>query len=202
MRADSGIFRELEHELMTNDQPSDYLETLLDKDWFREEPFKELYLLSKTQQSPIHHPEGSAWKHTMLVVDEAAKVKDQSTNPRAFMWAAFLHDIGKPKTTRNRKGKITAYDHDRIGARLAHEFLTTFIEEDEFVKYTCSLVRWHMMILYVTKELPFGDKVQMAKEVKIKDIGLLGMCDRMGRHGANEEDEKQAIKLFYDKVEI
>ncbi len=71
-----------------------------------------------TGQSPQHHPEGSVWNHTLLVVDEAAKIKEQSADPRTFMWAALLHDLGKPSTTMRRKSKITSYDHDKVGAQL------------------------------------------------------------------------------------
>jgi putative nucleotidyltransferase with HDIG domain len=49
----------------------------------------------------------------LLVVDEAAKRKAYSTDQRVFMWAALLHDIGKPASTRLRKGRITAYNHDK-----------------------------------------------------------------------------------------
>ncbi len=200
MMVNKKYFLEMEQELMTNEQPSLYLATLPDLPWFREAPFSMLYALMKTEQSPVHHPEGSAWNHTLLVVDQAAKVKDESTNPRAFIWAALLHDIGKPKTTRNRKGKITSYDHDRVGAQLAREFLTVFSLEESLVEYICSLVRWHMMILYVTKDLSFGDKTAMKKEVNLQDISLLGFCDRMGRTNADAKKEKETIRLFEEKV--
>ncbi len=195
-------FEEMEQELMTNEQPSLYLATLPKLPWFREAPFAMLYALTKTEQSPIHHPEGSAWNHTLLVVDQAAKVKEESTNSRAFMWAALLHDIGKPTTTRNRKGKITSYDHDRVGAQLAREFLNVFSLEEPLIEYICSLVRWHMMILYVTKDLSFGDKTAMKKEVNLQDISLLGFCDRMGRTNADAQKEKETIRLFEEKVKL
>ena len=124
--------------------------------------------LKVTEQSSVHHPEGDAWIHTIMVVDEAAKCKDKSTDPHAFMWAAMLHDIGKPKTTRNRKGKITAYDHDRVGAELAREFLIVFISDRQFIERVVALVRWHMQILYVVNDLPFKEVQKMKDEVSIK----------------------------------
>ena len=91
-----------------------------------------LYQLKRTDQSPLHHPEGNVWNHTLLVLDEAAKVRRISRDPKVFMWAALLHDIGKPETTRIRKGKITAYDHDKAGAELSKEFLRQFSDDAEF----------------------------------------------------------------------
>ncbi len=38
------------------------------------------------------------------------------------MWGALLHDLGKAPTTKIRKGKITSYDHDKVGAELVRNF--------------------------------------------------------------------------------
>lgn len=197
-----ALFRELEHELMTRERPSTYLNTLFDRKEFFEYPFSMLAALEKTEQSPIYHPEGNVWIHTMMVVNVAANVKEKSTNPRAIMWAALLHDLGKPETTRFRKGRITSYDHDRVGAELADKFLSEFMEDRDFIRYVCSLIRWHMMILYVNKDLPFGDLQTMLKEVKNEDLALLGWCDRTGRTGIDEKAEKEAIELFFQKTMI
>lgn len=193
-------FMEIEQALLELEQPSLWLNQLLEKPWFRKAPFFDLYQLSKTEQSPKHHPEGDAWKHTMLVVNEAAKVKNQSTNPRAFMWGAFLHDIGKPETTKRYKGRITSYNHDVVGAKKAESFLRYFQESDDFVQLTTAYVRWHMMILYVLKDLPYGDVNHMMQEIDAKEIGLLGWCDRMGRLHANAEEERVDIERFLEKV--
>ena len=193
------VFQQMETQLLQSEHPSTYFNSLLGQPWFQEEPFKNLYQLSKTEQSPIHHPEGDVWTHTMLVVNEAAKNRDKSSNPRVFMWAALLHDIGKGKTTKYRKGHITSYDHDKVGEDLTKEFLSQFTKDQEFIKQVCGLVRWHMMILYVTKNLKFGNKEKMLAETNLVDLGLLGWCDRLGRLGVDHEKEKTAIKLFYER---
>ena len=193
-------FIEIEQALLGLEQPSTWLNQLLEQAWFKKTPFFELYQLSKTEQSPKHHPEGDAWKHTMLVVNEAAKVKDQSSHPRAFMWGAFLHDIGKPETTKRHKGRITAYNHDAVGAKKAEQFLRYFQEEEDFIRLTTAYVRWHMMILYVIKDLPFGDVKRMKQEIEAKEIALLGWCDRMGRLDADAAEERMDIDRFLEKV--
>ena len=190
----------IEDALMNLEQPSTLLNQLLDEPWMKEEPFHRLYQLNKTEQSPIHHPEGNVWKHTMLVVNEAAKIKHLSTQPRVFMWAALLHDLGKPATTRNRKGKITAYNHDSVGAPLVVEFLQALGEEEDFIQKVTAMVRWHMQVMYVTKDLPFAQTDQMLKEVDPKEISLLGYCDRMGRTGIDQKEQEKDIRLFYEII--
>src|SRR5690606_12576786 len=108
-------------------------------------------------------------KHTMLVIDYAAREKHKSKNEKAFMWAALLHDIGKPPTTRNRKGKITSYDHEKVGAAMAREFLEELTTDEKFIKKVCSLVRWHMQILHVVKDMPFRNIKDMKEETDINE---------------------------------
>jgi putative nucleotidyltransferase with HDIG domain len=193
-------FKGIEQVLLFEDQPSIHLNQLLEQAWFKKLPFLELFQLSRTEQSPKHHPEGDAWKHTMLVVNEAAKVKNQSSNPREFMWGALLHDIGKPDTTKRYKGRITSYNHDAVGAKKADKFLRHFEVSEEFVRLTCAYVRWHMMILYVLKDLPYGDVKQMKRDISANEIALLGWCDRMGRLNADAVAEREAIEQFIEKV--
>lgn len=196
-------FLEFDKHLTSDEKPSDYFNSLLNQKWFKtEEPFKILAEQEITKQSELHHPEGSVWKHTMLVLDYAAVYKTQSKNPRSFMWAALLHDIGKPFTTKLRKGKITSYDHDKVGEKLALTFLKNFTQDEEFLVQVTKLVRWHMQILFVNKNLPFGDINTMKKETDIEEVGLLGLCDRLGRGEMTQEkilEEKKNIELFLKK---
>lgn len=109
--------------------------------------------LTDTPQSPLYHPEGSVWNHTMMVLDNAAVLKTKSRDSRAFMWAALLHDIGKTPTTKIKHGKITSYDHDVSGAELAVRFLSELTDEENHIEKVTRLVRWHMQSLYITNGL-------------------------------------------------
>ena len=162
-------------------------------------PLTMLDALKKAEQSPTHHPEGNVWNHTLLVVDCAAIKKEKSTNPQVFMWAALLHDIGKPGSTRIRNGKITSYDHDKLGAKMAKEFLNFFEVDNAFLEQVVALVRWHMQILFVVKELPFADIPAMKKQASVSDVALLGYCDRFGRLGVNKKEEEENIRIFLQK---
>ncbi|MEN2776109.1 HDIG domain-containing metalloprotein [Acetivibrio clariflavus] len=194
------VFKDIEKHLLYDEKPSLYLNRISETEIFKEYPFKWLNDLKNTMQSPKHHPEGSAWNHTMLVVDEAARERHKSKNVRVFMWAALLHDIGKPGTTKVRNGRITSYDHDKLGAKMTEKFLEEFSQDREFIEAVSNLVRWHMHILFVLKGLPFGDIEGMKKHTDLEELALLGLCDRMGRTGADRDEEMKNIDLFLDKV--
>lgn len=190
---------EINNHLLMDDKPSEYFNNILEVPILKKHPFSMLYNLKTAEQSPVHHPEGNAWKHTMLVIDHAAKEKYKSKDEKVFMWAALLHDIGKPPTTRIRKGKITSYDHEKIGAAMAREFLEEFTTDKKFIDEVCSLVRWHMQILHVVKDMPFRNIKDMKEETDINEVALLGYCDRMGRKDPDIVNEKQNIAMFLKK---
>lgn len=190
------LYLKIEDHLLNDEKPSDYLNEIYDNELFKEAPFNMLYKLKEAEQSLKYHPEGNAWNHTMMVVDEAAKAKSKSKNIKSFMWAALLHDIGKPSTTKVRNGRITSYDHDKVGEKLAKDFLVYFTEDDKFIDEVCGLVRYHMHILYVVNNLPYKDMKGLREKTDIKEVGLLGLCDRLGRLGSDREKEEETIKKF------
>lgn len=197
------LYKEIDDHLLNDDKPSKFLNNIRDDYRFKEiYPFSMLGELVKTEQNLTHHPEGSVWNHTLMVVDEAAKRKLNSDEPRVFMWTALLHDLGKAPTTRIRKGKITSYDHDKVGKELSIKFLKEFAEEEEFIRKVSSMVRWHMQTLFVVKDLPFADIRNMLLEVPLKEIALLSLCDRLGRGRMTKEkenEERKNIEVFTEK---
>ena len=186
--------------LLTDSRPSLYLGAIAEKGGLEEFPFSMLVRMKEAPQSPKHHPEGNVWNHTMLVVDEAAKVKNKSSDEKVFMWAALLHDIGKPGTTKTRGGRITAYNHEKLGAVLARQLLGGLSCDENFTDSVVVLIRWHMQILYVVKAMPFADSKSMKEEANIEDIALLGLCDRLGRGDADRAEEEKNVKMFLAKV--
>lgn len=181
------LFKEFEIHLLNDLKPSIYLKKMaengeLDKHY----PFTLLSGLRRIEQSATYHPEGNVWEHTMLVVDLAAEGRHISDSPRVFMWAALLHDLGKAITTKVRRGRITAYDHDRHGARLATNFLQQFSDDEDFIQNVSQLIRWHMQPLYINKRLPFTNIEKMLSEISLNEIALFSLCDRLGRGNMSE----------------
>lgn len=197
-----ALYLEIHEHLLRDGRPSVYLEGVRIHPLFRQHPFVMLYRLQGTEQSPEHHPEGNVWNHTLLVLDEAARVRQESGDPSAFMWAALLHDIGKPAATRVRKGKITAYDHDKLGATLAREFLREFTDDGAFIEKVTNLIRYHMHILFVLKGLPFADIEGMLRDADVFEVALLGLCDRLGRTNCDRAAEEENVRRFLEKCGV
>lgn len=202
MGLEYGIFLDINNHLLEDTTPSEYISRQDKAGVYLKYPFTMISDMKNANQSPVHHPEGNVWNHTMMVIDQAAKVKEKSTDKRVFMWAALLHDIGKPATTKVRKGKITSYDHEKLGAQMAEEFFRKFVNDDEFIKKVCSLIRWHMQILFVVKDMCFADIESMRRQTDINDIALLGLCDRLGRKGADRQKEEENIRIFIEKCSL
>ncbi len=199
----ADIFHEFEVHLMGDEKPSKYFDGLLSAGEFPEQsPFDMLSGLADVEQSPVHHPEGDVWRHTILVTDNAALLRSQSKDPRALMWAALLHDVGKKETTKRRNGRITAYDHDKAGRALAERFLRECGQDEVFVRQVGALVRWHMQALYHARHLPYYNPRAMRAETDIDEVALLCLCDRLGRGpvtAADIEREQGQIAAFIRK---
>ncbi len=91
-----------------------------------ERDYPELQSLIGTQQEPEWHPEGDVWIHTMLVVNQAAKIIRRAENAALTyeeqlqaVLGALCHDLGKPPTTfrTEKKGVMrwTSAGHQEAG---------------------------------------------------------------------------------------
>lgn len=193
------LFKEIEMHLLQDEKPSIYLNKILNEGKLDEYPLNFIKGLKEIEQNLKHHPEGHVWNHLMLVIDEGAANRNKSRDKRVFMWGLLLHDIGKLKTTKLRKGRWTSYDHDKVGAEMTREFLEFFNQNPEFIDKVSSVVRWHMQSLFVNNKLPFGDIKNMLREIEVEEIALVSLSDRMGRGEMDElkrEETKQAIENF------
>ncbi|MCT4598735.1 MAG: HD domain-containing protein [Vallitalea sp.] len=193
------LFEEFEYHLINDYKPSDYFIKVIKEKEYRDcYPVKILLDLKRIQQNPKHHPEGNVFNHTMEVVDNAAKISNISSDKRVFMWASLLHDLGKITATKIRKGRITAYDHDKQGEVIAKTFLETFSDDNEFISKVSKLVRWHMQPLFVAKKMPFATVEDMIAETSISEVALLCICDRTGRGPISREVEKKEHLIVLD----
>ena len=191
------ISLEIDNILMNSNVPSKDLLRLIEDGKMDNEPLNLIKNLAKIDQNKKYHPEGSVLNHVLLVVDEAANLKEESKDKRVFMWSALLHDIGKLTTTKLRKGRITSYNHDIEGENIAYKFLSKLGFDEKFKKEVVKLVRYHMQPLFFDKNLPFFELDKMLKECDYKEVALLSLCDRLGRGNLNQE----TIKLEKDRIE-
>src|SRR5262245_36079933 len=115
-------------------------------DWFRS--------LDNCPQDPIFHAEGDVAIHTRLVVEAllgAAAWPELPASDRATLfWAALLHDVAKPATTRiDPEGRVTAPGHSRRGQIMARRILWRMRVPYAQREQICHLVTHHQRPLYL-----------------------------------------------------
>jgi putative nucleotidyltransferase with HDIG domain len=79
----------------------------------------ELAALEDTKQPPEYHAEGDVARHTRLTVEACPP----ECSPD-LLWAALLHDIGKPAVTRDGETRVTARGHHTLGAEMTEVILS------------------------------------------------------------------------------
>lgn len=110
--------------------------------------FPELYdLKGADTRDGVGHKDNLT--HTYKVVDNLAKVllkRGREDNDLWLLWAALLHDIGKPRTKRyNARLGWTFHNHEYIGAKMLPKiFRRLRLPLDGKLKYVQKLVELHM----------------------------------------------------------
>lgn len=198
-------FYEVEEILLKSEKPSDGISNLIKQGKFNEQPFDKIKKLAEIDQNKKYHPEGNVLNHVLLVIDEASKHKNSSKDKKVFMWSALLHDIGKLTTTKIRKNRITSYNHDIEGEKIAIEFLDKITDDENLKKDVSKLVRYHMQPLFFDKNLPFFQPELMLSEVCYEEVALLSLCDRLGRANLNQDTKKveeERIRRFKEYCKV
>ena len=142
--AGERVMGELEKALLKAERPSVFFEELRSMHqlsvWF-----PELEALIGVPQQAEHHPEGDVWRHTMQVLDEAARLRPQSEYPLGLMLAALCHDLGKAGTTQRINGKLHAYGHEQAGLAPAMRLVTRLTGDNRLAAFVRDMTRLHML---------------------------------------------------------
>lgn len=183
---------ELEKALLKAETPSVFFEEMKAMNqlsgWF-----PELEALIGTEQDPRWHPEGNAWRHTMLVLDAAAALRDQAEYPLGLMYAALCHDLGKAVTTREENGRIRSVGHETAGVELAGTFMGRVTNETKLLQYVQNMVRLHMRpnFLAVQKSGTNAAMRLFDQSVCPEDLVLLARCDRTGQQRGDDRSGEE-----------
>ena len=175
------VMEELKKAMLSAPTPSVFFEQLRKMNqlsvWF-----PEVMALIGVEQDPSFHPEGDVWTHTMLVLDQAAKLRPEAKQPLPFMVSALCHDFGKPFTTEFINGKIHAYHHETEGIGPASALIDRLTSERHLKKYVLNMVELHMRPnLLITRKS--GEKAYMKTfdlSVEPEDLLLLAKADFLG----------------------
>ncbi len=136
----------------------------------------EVAAMDGVEQGKRFHPEGDVFVHTKLVVEYV--------EPRTSVnvWAALLHDVGKPVTfARNEQGKITFYQHEHVGCDLTQEILSRLKFPNKFTETVSQAVDRHMKWMNLKKMKKSTIRRFLSSETIDCDLALhradlLGSC--------------------------
>ena len=198
---------ELKKALLKTKRPSVFFEVLrrmrqLDC-WF-----PELAALIGVPQNPVFHAEGDVWNHTMMVLDEAAKLRHKTQNPYWFMLAALTHDFGKAVCTEEINGVIHAYEHEQKGIPIAETFLKRLTGETKLHRYVLNLVELHMKP-NTAAEAGASAKTttrMFDRAVDPEALVCIALADDLGRiaqkpTGIHDEFLRQRLAVFRELME-
>jgi tRNA nucleotidyltransferase (CCA-adding enzyme) len=164
------IYDELKKLLLRSSRPSIGFKLLRKTGLLRF--FPEVEALQDVPQEPDWHPEGDVYVHTLMVVDEAAKLRTgEEETDLALMLGSLCHDFGKPGTTRTIDGRITSYEHDVSGVPLAVRFLERLRAPGDLTRRVAALVRHHLSPAL----LPRGGAGPNAYRRLARELGAAGV---------------------------
>lgn len=215
--ASERILGELEKALLQADQPSVFFQVLREMnqlhDWF-----PEVEALIGVEQSPIHHPEGDVWNHTMLVLDAAGQLRGGAkyAGGRAvpswdlgFMLAALCHDLGKAVTTAaGEDGRIHALGHETEGLPIVEKFLGRITTNKKLTSYVLNMTELHMKpnVAAGARSKKKSTNKMFDQSVDPEGLLLLARADHLGRtdmviNEAYEEFLYERLQLFRKTME-
>lgn len=162
----------------------------------------------------------SVWEHALYALQHAAK-KNWGVEIRL---SALFHDIGKPKTRRNREVKSTRdlakkhytfYGHEVVGARMTKKIMERLKFSRNVIDSVEKLVRHHMFFSdtelitlsavrrIITKIGPASPKAltDLTDEKEnhpIWDLMKLRECDRVG---TNKKETSYRLRKYFAMIE-
>lgn len=192
---------ELKKAMLKAEKPSVFFEVLRKMNKLGEW-FPELVSLIGLEQSPVHHPEGDVWIHSMAVLDTAAGFRDKAENPFGLMLAALTHDLGKIITTETINGKIHAYEHETKGLPLVSDFMHRITNESALIRYVLNMAELHMRPNLLADHDAAVKSTNRMFDLSVcpNDLIYLASADLMGRSGTESCPDTKAF--LFERLKV
>lgn len=147
--------------------------------------FTEIFRLIIVEQDPIYHPEGSVWRHSMHVAQQAANICDREGVDRETrvicVLAAICHDMGKVKTTIFKDGRIRSPKHAQAGVDISRDFLRSIKAPNKIINEVGELTLFHMYHTHDIDKKTVRRLLTKLKYTDIKKLCILMEADVSGR---------------------
>ncbi len=128
------------------------------------------------------------------------------TDIELLKWGALLHDIGKPYTLEIKEGRVTFYNHDKVGEQIVKEIGKRLRWGEEATKFISKLVRYHLRPFYLREAFLRGElrRKGMANfwrecEEVAPHLFLLSIADAYA--SGDSEEEIQALLETISELE-
>jgi len=157
--------------------------------------FPEVAALKTTEQRPDYHAEGNVYIHTNMVIDKAADIIKNfrsEQEQKTVMLAAFVHDFGKPATTKiSDKGFPVQPGHEAAGVEPALAFLKKLTTETDTLDDVAFLVEHHLLPMHShrneLKDAGFRKMINKYGMRRLKLLAAVSRADVTGRLHKNED---------------
>jgi tRNA nucleotidyltransferase (CCA-adding enzyme) len=168
--------------------------------------FPELKALINCAQDTEYHPEGDVWIHTLMTLDEMAKIikkeKIEDEHRILYLFYSILcHDLGKPYCTEVINGRITSYKHESLGLEPTISFMQRLTNEKKFIDLILPLVKNHLapFQLYLSESSIKAVK-RLSLKVNIEDLCLVCLADCLGRDIKDKEKCPKATSWLLNQA--
>ena len=165
--------------------PSKGLAFLRECEWI--DLYSELSALIGCPQDPEYHPEGDVWMHTLLVVDQAARIaqrEDLDFDDRAVLvFSALCHDLGKPRTTEVNNHRVSSHGHTQA-TDLYEAFLSRIGTPTHVAGRVSVLCQYHLTHIDFVQSSRHVRRVAVALEKSGESLTMLSRlveADHSGR---------------------
>ena len=156
--------------------------------------FLELEALINVKQEPTYHAEGDVWTHTLMVVDEMAKLKSGDERVDLIrLLSALCHDFGKPATTKVIDGKIRAFNHDKAGVEPTIKFLNRLTDDKKLIESVSNFVLYHLRVNQLYKGGAKAAAIRrLSTKINLQELELLSRADYFGRISKDKKERFEA----------
>ena len=187
------VFAEFRKALET-DKPSIFFKVLRDAEVL-DVHFKEVYDLIGAIQPIKYHPEGDSYNHTMLALDNSAKL----TKDVKVRFCTLVHDLGKGRTPKEMYPHH--YNHEQRGQEPVRNLCKMLGTPNDWKKMGTTAVLEHMKG-GIFPQMTIAKKVSFIEKIDKSSLGLKGLqivvySDRCRNADSSKEEIKDEKYDFY-----